>query len=354
MLCCIGDLLSCQACAGIALLVGVYYLFRFGTADADLRTLARDVKRMDGKVAIVTGASSGIGEELSQQLSANGAYVVLMARRETELQRVQKLCAHQDKTLLITLDLCEMDSHEEKVKETLRLIKEKWGKEAIDILINNGGRSQRALIEEHMDDLRVERTLMEVNFFGTASFTKQVLKQSMIPSRGGRIAFVTSVAGKIAAPVSASYSACKHAVQGWADTLRAEVREFGITVLNIAPGPVATPIEKSTIRGHTAGEGFESSNTNEGKMPVDRAVKIMMQALSHEDIYETWVSPHPVLLFTYMFIYFPALAQALSKTAVQKRIDSYRSGKSLYSAGFLQSLKAMVFGVPASADKKDN
>ena len=333
--------------AGVAsLVVGLYYVIKFVRSQADLKTLGKSIKveKLNKKVVLVTGSSSGIGEELVKQINAHGGYVVMLARREAELKRVQGTLAHPENSVVITLDLVDIASHAAKVKEIMDAVKAKWGRTDIDILVNNGGRSQRGLVEEHMDDMEYERTLFEVNFFGTVSFTKIMLKEVLMPAKKGRIAFVTSVSGKMGSPVSASYAATKHALQGWADSLRAEVGSYGITVYNICPGPVATPIEKSVIRGKTAGEGFSENNTDEGKMAVEAAGEIMLKGLTNDDVYETWVSPQPVLFFVYLFIYLPSFAQMISKKVVQKRIDAYKYGTSLYGTSFLDNLKATLFG----------
>ena len=339
---------------GAALVVlNLYYLVKFLTSFADLKTLGKSIKveKLNKKVVLVTGSSSGIGEELVKQINAHGGYVVMLARREAELKRVQGTLAHPENSVVITLDLVDIASHAAKVKEIMDAVKAKWGRTDIDILVNNGGRSQRGLVEEKLSDMETERTLFEVNFFGNVSFTKALLQDVMIPAKKGRIAFMSSVAGKVAVPVSASYAATKHALQGWADSLRAEVGSYGITVYNICPGPVATPLEKQCVRAKPVDASVEHKLT--GKMPVEPAVEIMLKGLTNDDVYETWVSPHPVLFFVYLFIYLPSLARVISGTVVQKRIDAYKVGTPLYDISVVDNIKAMLGFGKKKVEKQD-
>ena len=343
---CFTDALSLPCCQYVciaAVAYAAYVTYRFVTADADLAVLSKAPKSVAGKVVVVTGASSGIGEELAQKLNKGGAYVVLLARRREELDRVHRSLPHPEKAAVLVLDVAAVATHAKAVAGILALIRTQWDKEGVDILVNNAGRSQRSLVEESLDDLEVERTLMEVNFFGLVSITKQVLQQSMLRRHTGRIVNITSVAGKVAAPCSAAYSASKHAVQGWSDTLRCEVKTQGVTVLNVCPGPVRTNIEAASVRGAAAGKQ-EGADRSAGKMPVSRACDVIMAAMTNTEVTETWVSAHPVLCFVYMLIYLPKLAAVLGDGPIQKRIDAYRNGTSLYGSTFFESLKASFTG----------
>eukprot|EP01060_Flectonema_neradi_P029349 TRINITY_DN4035_c1_g2_i1.p1 TRINITY_DN4035_c1_g2~~TRINITY_DN4035_c1_g2_i1.p1 ORF type:complete len:350 (+),score=58.68 TRINITY_DN4035_c1_g2_i1:50-1051(+) len=306
-------------------------LLKAASMEADLAvTLARK-KRMDGQVVWITGGSSGIGEELAKQLVENGALVVISARRVDELRRVADSCCKTENVIYTQLDLGDLGSHRSATNEVLDLIKKTWNKDGIDILVNNAGRSQRSLVEEHLDGVTVESALMSLNYLGTVSLTKMVLSQSMFPRKKGRIVNISSVAGKVPAPVSAGYCASKHALQGWSSALRLEVKTSGISVLNVCPGPIATPIEKSSLdsRGEPLGDRI-SKNPNAGKMPVDRCCKYIVRAITNPSISETWISPHPVLAFVYIFTYVPSFAELLSRRGVQRRISAYKNGSGIY------------------------
>eukprot|EP01064_Diplonema_japonicum_P007556 TRINITY_DN1519_c0_g1_i2.p2 TRINITY_DN1519_c0_g1~~TRINITY_DN1519_c0_g1_i2.p2 ORF type:complete len:350 (+),score=125.84 TRINITY_DN1519_c0_g1_i2:51-1100(+) len=324
---------------GLCALLAVHYVAKFVRARADFKTMGARAKDMTGQVVWVTGGSSGIGEELAQQLVAQGAMVVISARRMEELERVKGLCCDPSKVKCVALDMAQMEQIPEVTKEVLASVKGDWGKAGIDILVNNAGRSQRGLVEEHLENLMVERALMEVNFFGTVALTKEVLRQDMLERKAGRIVNISSVAGKMAAPVSACYSATKHALQGWSDTLRYELATQGVTVLNVCPGPIATPCGANAI--NTKGEAYgNEEQAYKGKMPVGECCKYIMAVITDLGITESWISPQPVLMFVYMTLYFPRLARLLSSSAIQNIIEAYKSKQGMYgTTSFMGTLK---------------
>eukprot|EP01064_Diplonema_japonicum_P007561 TRINITY_DN1519_c0_g1_i7.p1 TRINITY_DN1519_c0_g1~~TRINITY_DN1519_c0_g1_i7.p1 ORF type:complete len:350 (+),score=117.60 TRINITY_DN1519_c0_g1_i7:357-1406(+) len=328
---------------GLCALLAVHYVAKFVRARADFKTMGARAKDMTGQVVWVTGGSSGIGEELAQQLVAQGAMVVISARRMEELERVKGLCCDPSKVKCVALDMAQMEQIPEVTKEVLASVKGDWGKAGIDILVNNAGRSQRGLVEEHLENLMVERALMEVNFFGTVALTKEVLRQDMLERKAGRIVNISSVAGKMAAPVSACYSATKHALQGWSDTLRYELATQGVTVLNVCPGPIATPGPSNAI----GGTGGDLRNTNRGdkeKMTVGECCKYIVKAISNTDITESWISKQPVLAFVYLSVYAPSVIKLIAGPIVQGRIRAYKGNVGMYEASLLGNIKDYIFG----------
>ncbi|TMS21071.1 Dehydrogenase/reductase SDR family member 7 [Larimichthys crocea] len=163
--CCIVSALWCL----IPLYLLIHFLFFiFGDADFTLLWASlfghRPGKKLKGLVVWVTGASSGIGEEVAYQLAKCGSRLILSARREDELNRVKRCCLErhglQDEDILVLpLDLLERTSHEEKTKTVIKYFGH------IDILINNGGRTQRSLCVE--TSLDVYQALIELNYLGT-------------------------------------------------------------------------------------------------------------------------------------------------------------------------------------------
>uniref|UniRef100_A0A803XKC9 Dehydrogenase/reductase 7 n=1 Tax=Meleagris gallopavo TaxID=9103 RepID=A0A803XKC9_MELGA len=233
----------CALLAGGALLV--LLLLRWLRADGDLTVLwaewrgKKPENELRGKVVWVTGASSGIGEELAYQLSKIGALLAISARREDELERVKKKCLQisnlSDKEILVLrLDLTDRSSHEAATNSVLK----HFGK--IDVLVNNGGRSQRSLFVD--TNLDVFSAIMELNYLGTISLTKHVLNH-MIERRRGKIVTVSSVMGIMGAPLASGYCASKHALQGFFNSLRTELTDYPeISIINICPGPVQSKI----------------------------------------------------------------------------------------------------------------
>lgn len=191
------------------------------------------------KVIWITGASSGIGEELAYALNSKGARLILSARRVEELERVKSNCTGDPENIaVLPLDLAATETIETKTEEAEKLFGQ------IDILFNNGGVSQRATaLDATMESVR---KLMEINFFGTIALTKAVLPGMM--ERGhGHIVVTSSVMGKIGTKYRSAYAASKHALHGWFDCLRQELYKSDITVTLVCPGFVKTDISKNAL-----------------------------------------------------------------------------------------------------------
>lgn len=218
--------------------------------------------RIAGKVIWLTGASSGIGEALAYELAKKNVKLILSARRKDELERVKGNCqAHsQSEIKLLPFDLAEAT--------TLQLISEAavhlYGH--IDILINNGGISQRSLAKETV--LSVDRRIMEVDYFGTISITKYLLPHFLERKRGHFVT-ISSVMGKIGTPYRSGYAAAKHALQGFFDSLRAEVwkESPSIFVTMICPGWVRTNVTINALAGDGSTLNTMDSTTAQGLDP---------------------------------------------------------------------------------------
>jgi NAD(P)-dependent dehydrogenase (short-subunit alcohol dehydrogenase family) len=181
---------------------------------------------MTRKVALVTGASSGIGTEVALALLARGHAVYGAARRT---DRMQPLTGKGG--VALPLDLTDDRSIERCVSTVL----EREGR--IDVLVNNAGYGAYGAIEEV--PLAEARRQFEVNLFGLARTTQLVLP-AMRKQGGGHVFNVSSIGGKVFTPMGGWYHATKHALEGWSDVLRVEVAPFGIHVVIIEPGAIAT------------------------------------------------------------------------------------------------------------------
>jgi short-subunit dehydrogenase len=225
----------------------------------------------ENQVVWITGASSGIGEALALQFAAARARLVLSARRETELDRVWRLCAERglapDQVLVLPLDVTDYPA----MPGALARVMQRFGR--VDMLLNNAGISQRSRCVD--TDMEVYRRLLEVNVFGQIALTKQVLPQ-MIEQRSGHIAITASVAGKVGAPFRTGYCAAKHAVMGFFDALRAEVAAQGIRVTTITPGFIRTDISVNALLGDGTEYG-ELDADIEGGMDAARCADAIMR-----------------------------------------------------------------------------
>ncbi len=223
----------------------------------------------DGRVAWITGASSGIGEALAYALSARGARLVLSARRERELLRVQAECADPEAHLVLPLDLAETAAFEPAVARVL----ERFG--GVDVLLHNAGVSQRALARDTR--LEVDRRIMEINYFGPVALTKAVLP-SMLERGAGHLVVVTSLVGKIGTPLRSAYAASKHALHGFFDSLRAELWREGIRVTLVCPGFIRTELPLHALTGDGSPQGTMDRAQLEG-YPAGRCAADILRAV---------------------------------------------------------------------------
>ena len=188
----------------------------------------------------ITGASSGIGEALAVAFHRAGAKMILSARREDELKRVQTACGGEPNTRILPMDVTNAKELPEKTELALGM----FG--GIDILVLNAGITQRSLTRE--TDESVYRQLMEVNFFASEALARAVLP-SMLAQKSGHMVVISSIAGKFGVPLRSGYSASKFALHGFFEVLRAEEEKNGIHVTMVCPGYIRTDISLSALRG---------------------------------------------------------------------------------------------------------
>ncbi|KAI1285989.1 Dehydrogenase/reductase SDR family protein 7-like [Halotydeus destructor] len=214
-------------------------------------------KSLHGKVVLITGASSGLGEALAEVFSDAGCRLVLAARRIPELERVRDKLTKDgcDPPRVIQMDLSNLQDTSEKAKEAIKF----YGH--IDILINNAGMSYRGKVNETKVD--VDMQLMLVNYFGQVALTKAILP-SMVENRNGTIVAISSIQGKLAIPFRSAYAASKHAFQAFFDTLRSEVSTDGINVCVVSPGYINTNLSLNAVTGSGSSYGKMDSATESG------------------------------------------------------------------------------------------
>ena len=223
-----------------------------------------------GKIIWITGASSGIGEALVYLFCKQKAKIIISARRIIELERVKNNCGENSENIIIApFDLLDT----KKIQETADSLIKKFNK--IDLLINNGGISQRSMIEE--TPLENDRKIMEVNYFSSVALTKSVLP-SMIKQKSGHIVVVSSVVGKFGFPLRSAYSASKHALQGFFETARLELKQKNINVTIVIPGRVNTNISKNALSSNGKPYGKMDIGQKHG-IPVESCAKKIIKAI---------------------------------------------------------------------------
>ena len=178
------------------------------------------------KVVLITGASSGMGKDAALQLIQEGNIVYGAARRVNKMKSLVEAGGYA----------LEMDvTQEEQIVAGVKKIMEEQGR--IDVLVNNAGYAVYGAVEDiSMEDARRQ---FDVNIFGLARLTKEVLPH-MRKQKAGKIINISSMGGKVYTPLGAWYHATKHALEGWSDCLRLELKPFNIEVVIIEPGIIAT------------------------------------------------------------------------------------------------------------------
>lgn len=220
----------------------------------------------------ITGASSGIGEQLAIQLSATDATLILSARRKDELDRVRSMCKNPESVFVVPLDL----SIESSVREAFELVKATVGD--IDILFNNGGISQRSTVLQTPLDL--ERKMFEINFFSNILLSKLVA-ESMVAKNSGHLVITSSLLGKWGFPLRASYSASKHALHGYYESMRMELEQQGIFITLVTPGFVATEISLNSFN-EKGDRTNEMDNNQATGLAASECAKKILQGVSSQ------------------------------------------------------------------------
>ncbi|MEO1659062.1 MAG: SDR family NAD(P)-dependent oxidoreductase [Pseudomonadota bacterium] len=220
----------------------------------------------------ITGASSGIGAALANTFGAAGAKLILSGRREEALKEVAAAAGAEH--LILPFEATDQAALPGIVQEA-----EGW-QGGIDVLINNAGISQRSLAID--TDFSVYEKIMEVDFFAPVRLTQLVLP-AMVERGSGHIAVVSSVAGKVGAPLRTAYCAAKHACCGYYDALRAEVETaYGIKVSVILPGSVQTAIATNALTATGGVRGTSDANIDNG-LPAEEAATRIINGMAAGD-----------------------------------------------------------------------
>ena len=226
-----------------------------------------------GKIVVITGASSGLGEAAARMLSAEGATVVLGARRSERIQALaDELTAKGGTALPITTDVTNRD----EVKRLVDTAVEKFGR--VDVILNNAGLMQQSPLErlkvdewENMIDINIKGVL-----FGVAAALPHMQRQ-----KSGHIINVSSVAGHKVTPAGTIYCATKHAVRVISEGLRQEVKPYNIRTTIISPGAVDTELP-SHITDPDSKSGIQDFYKGHA-IPADSFARTIIFAMSQPD-----------------------------------------------------------------------
>ena len=220
---------------------------------------------ISGKTVWITGASSGIGRALAQVFSEHLANIILSGRRVSALENVADGLSTE--ALVFPFEATDFES-------LASIVPVAWNwKGRVDILINNAGVSQRSLAIN--TDPQVYANLIDIDLVAPIWLTQLNLKR-MADAGGGHIVAISSVAGRLGAPMRTAYCAAKHGLIGYMDALRSEVSAVhNIQVTNVLPGSVATDVSRNALTADGSNRGKSDANIDGGDDPIDCASAIL-------------------------------------------------------------------------------
>jgi len=257
-------------------------------------------------VVVITGASTGIGEELAYRFAKEGAQLVLTARREDELQRVaDKAILLGSKAIVVSADVAKAGDCKRVMEQAIVA----YGR--IDTLICNAGMTMWAKFAD-IDDASILERIMQVNYMGAVYCTQYALPH--LQKSRGRIVGIASLTGLVGVPTRTGYAASKHAMRGFFDSLRIELEETGVTVTMIYPGFVATGIRENAT-GADGKVARINPVSEDQAMSVDECVDIIMPAIASRkrEVVMTWRGK----LGQWLKLIAPGVIDRIAKRAVE-------------------------------------
>ncbi len=222
---------------------------------------------IQSKIIWITGASSGIGEALALRWAAHDVHLVLSGRNLNQLELVAEKCRKKGAIVrILVFDL----THPNEVASAVADFQSDFPR--LDVLVNNGGISQRSLLID--TPMEVARKIMDVDFWGHADLTRRMLP-FMVKTGGGKIVVISSLTGLFGFPQRSAYSAAKHALHGFFETLRLEHFKDNIRVTMVCPGMVKTNISVHALTATGDEHGLMDKGQEEGVQASTCAKKIV-------------------------------------------------------------------------------
>lgn len=257
------------------------------------------------RVAIVTGASEGIGKALARRLAREGVQVALAARSEEKLRRLAVELG-EERALVVPTDVAQPAQVQRLVAKTV----ERFGR--LDILVNNAGFGIYALVEE--TDWEHLREMWEVNFFGAVALTRAALPH--LRASHGAVVNIASIAGKIPLPYMVSYCATKSALIAFSDGLRMELARAGVRVVTVCPGSVRTRFQEVAYRDGKNLPAVFAQDKPRG-IPADEVARMTLKALRRGR--REVVIPWRLRLAAGLRTLFPGLTERLLRGMVREK-----------------------------------
>jgi short-subunit dehydrogenase len=258
------------------------------------------------KVVVITGASRGIGAELARQLAAKGARLVLAARDVKELEAVAEQCTRAGGSAIAVKADVGVERDCAAIMSGAALA---YG--GIDVLVSNAGATMWARFEE-IDDLSILERIMRVNYMGAVYCTRHALPY--LRSSKGLLVGISSLAGRTGVPTRTGYSASKHAMTGFFDSLRIELDDSGVAVTMIFPGFVSTGIRENATGPD--GKPIKVSPVKEGEvMSVEDCARRIVTAIGRREREVVMTARGKMGLWLKLVA--PSLVDRIAKRAIQ-------------------------------------
>ncbi len=218
----------------------------------------------EGKTAWITGASSGIGAALAREWAARGARIILSGRDEARLTQVAD--GIDGETLILPFDVRD----EAAMKAATQQAVDWHG--GVDIFVANAGISQRSAAVD--TDMAVYREIIDIDLTAQIAAT-QALLPHLVARQSGTLLFISSIAGKVGVPMRTAYCAAKFGLIGYADALRAELSQQGVSVHVVCPGSVATDVSRNALTADGSKRGRSDKVIDNGIAPDEAAKRIV-------------------------------------------------------------------------------
>ena len=218
----------------------------------------------EGKTAWITGASSGIGAALAREWAARGARIILSGRDATRLTQVAG--GIDGETLILPFDVRDEAAMTAATQQAID-----W-RGGVDIFVANAGISQRSAAVD--TDMAVYREIIDIDLTAQIAAT-QALLPHLVARQSGTLLFISSIAGKVGVPMRTAYCAAKFGLVGYADALRAELSQSGISVHVVCPGSVATDVSRNALTADGSKRGRSDKVIDNGIDAAEAASRIV-------------------------------------------------------------------------------
>ena len=218
----------------------------------------------EGKTAWITGASSGIGAALAREWAARGVRIILSGRDAARLAQVADDI--DSETLILPFDVRDEAAMTAATQQAID-----WHG-GVDIFIANAGISQRSAAVD--TDMAVYREIIDIDLTAQIAAT-QALLPHLVARQSGTLLFISSIAGKVGVPMRTAYCAAKFGLIGYADALRAELSQQGVSVHVVCPGSVATDVSRNALTADGSKRGRSDKVIDNGIAPDEAAKRIV-------------------------------------------------------------------------------